>query len=202
MTKDELNAILVDHLKWVRGDGGSRADLMRADLMGADLTGADLTGADLTGAYLTGADLTRAYLTGAYLTRADLTGADLTEAGLSGACLSGACLPHTQVCPEEGAFIGWKKLRDGRVAKLAIGANCERVSPIVGRKCRCDGAMVLSIVGLDGTEHKDGQSKYAEEFVYRVGEPVLCSDYDPDPLVECSRGIHFFITSREAREYE
>ena len=25
--------------------------------------------------------------------------------------------------------------------------------------------------------------------------------YDPDPTVECSHGIHFFITEQEAKDY-
>ena len=162
ITKDELAAILADHLKWVRNEGGKMADL---------------SGANLIGAYLIGANLSRAYL-------------------------GGANLPHTQVCPEEGAFICWKKLRGGLIAKLVVGANCERVSPIVGRKCRADAAMVVRIEAPDGTDRNEGTSLYSEAFVYHVGQPVQVADFDPNPLVECSRGIHFFISRREAIEYE
>ena len=42
MTKDELKLILEEHAKWVRGDGGKRADLRGADLRGANLRGANL----------------------------------------------------------------------------------------------------------------------------------------------------------------
>ena len=59
-TKDELAAIIEAHAKWLRSDGGSRANLSRADLSGANLSGANLSGADLSGAYLGGA-----YLSGA-----------------------------------------------------------------------------------------------------------------------------------------
>ena len=52
MTKEQIAAVLVDHLKWRQGEGGKGADLR-----GADLRGADLQGADLRGAYLQGADL-------------------------------------------------------------------------------------------------------------------------------------------------
>ena len=70
MTKEEIAAVLADHLKWLRGEGGkranlSRANLSRADLSGANLSGADLTDADLSGANLSGADLTDANLSGA-----------------------------------------------------------------------------------------------------------------------------------------
>jgi uncharacterized protein YjbI with pentapeptide repeats len=99
MTADELAKILEDHAKWLRGDGGSRADLSRAradlsraDLSGADLSGADLSRADLSGAYLSGANLSRAYLSGANLYGAYLSGANLSRANLSRANLSRANL--------------------------------------------------------------------------------------------------------------
>ena len=69
MTKKEIAAVLADHLKWLRGEGGQRAYLR-----GADLRGADLQGADLQGAYLRGADLRGAYLRGA-----DLRGAKINN---------------------------------------------------------------------------------------------------------------------------
>ena len=207
MTRDELNAILADHLKWCRTDAsGRRANLSGADLSGADLRSADLRNANLRSADLSNANLRSADLSGADLRSADLrsanlSGANLRSANLSGADLSGAILPHTQVCPEEGAFIGWKKLRDGLVCKLVIGHDCERVSPIVGRKCRADAALVLRIEAPDGTDRSEGMSTHRDGFMYRTGEPVQCDTYDPNPLVECSGGIHFFISRREAVEY-
>ena len=44
-TKDELAAMLESHAKWLRSDGGIRADLSRADLSDANLIGANLSGA-------------------------------------------------------------------------------------------------------------------------------------------------------------
>jgi hypothetical protein len=75
MTKEEIAAVLADHLKWRQGEGGKRAGLSGADLRGADLRGADLSGAHLGGAYLSGA----------HLRGADLRGADLRGAYLRGA---------------------------------------------------------------------------------------------------------------------
>ena len=98
----DLKKILDEHLLWLNGEGGSRADLSGADLSGANLFGAnlsdaDLRGADLSGANLRGADLSGANLSGADLScanlrGADLRGADLCNANLSGADLSGANL--------------------------------------------------------------------------------------------------------------
>lgn len=43
----DLKKILDEHLLWLNGEGGSRADLSGADLRGADLSGANLSCADL-----------------------------------------------------------------------------------------------------------------------------------------------------------
>lgn len=67
MNTDKLQKILADHGKWLRGEGGKRADLRGADPRGADLRGADLRGADLQGAHLRDTDLRGAYLRGANL---------------------------------------------------------------------------------------------------------------------------------------
>ena len=37
MTKEELKVVLDNHVKWLNGNGGNRADLRGADLSGADL---------------------------------------------------------------------------------------------------------------------------------------------------------------------
>lgn len=57
MKIEELSTVLADHVKWLRGEGGARADLSGANLAGANLSGARLAGANLTCANLTGADL-------------------------------------------------------------------------------------------------------------------------------------------------
>ena len=104
MNQKTLNAILVNHDKWVCDPTtGAKANLAGADLTGANLrganlnranlTGADLTGANLTGADLTGADLTGANLSGANLSGANLRGANLNRADLTGADLDFSCLP-------------------------------------------------------------------------------------------------------------
>ena len=67
MDKKELQEILDKHAKWLRDDGGERADLSGVNLRGANLRVADLSGAYLRGAYLWGANLWGADLRGAYL---------------------------------------------------------------------------------------------------------------------------------------
>ncbi len=141
--------------------------------------------ANLRGANLRGADLC-----GADLCDADLSGANLRGANLRGADLSGANLTHFQICPEEGSFIAWKKLLDGVVCKLEIPAEAKRTSSLVGRKCRAEFARVLEGEGI---------SYYGG--TYTVGEIVRPDSYDDDIRIECSHGIHFFITRKEAEEY-
>jgi len=47
MTDEQIAAVLADHLKWLRGEGGKRARLDGARLDGARLVGARLDGARL-----------------------------------------------------------------------------------------------------------------------------------------------------------
>ncbi|TYV64024.1 pentapeptide repeat-containing protein [Listeria monocytogenes] len=87
MNQEELDIILENHGKWLRNEGGERADLSNADLKNtnlrfanlrlADLRGADLSYANLRGANLRFADLSYANLRGANLRFADLSYANL-----------------------------------------------------------------------------------------------------------------------------
>jgi hypothetical protein len=103
MTKDEIQAVLDLHGKWLRDEEGGQcanlhlADLSDANLSDADLSDANLRGASLYGADLRGANLSDANLRGvnlclANLSRASLRGADLCLASLSRASLRGADL--------------------------------------------------------------------------------------------------------------
>ncbi|HHQ0781165.1 TPA: pentapeptide repeat-containing protein [Listeria monocytogenes] len=58
MKQEELDIILEKHEKWLRDEGGERADLRHANLTNAVLTGADLRHANLTNANLSDANLT------------------------------------------------------------------------------------------------------------------------------------------------
>jgi hypothetical protein len=168
------------------------ADLYGANLTGANLRGANLYGADLYGADLTGANLRGANLRGANLYGADLYGANLYGADLRGADLTGAKLPNFAICPEEGSFIGWKKVSGGAILKLLIPAEAKRTSSLVGRKCRAEFVQVL-----DG----EGVSSYDGKTYYNVGATIYPDKYDDNIRVECTSGIHFFITRKEAEEY-
>jgi hypothetical protein len=180
------------------------ADLRYADLRSADLRYADLSSADLSSADLRSAVLRSAGLRSADLSSADLRSAVLSSADLRYADLSSAVLPDFQIVPEEGSYIAWKKLKDDKICKLLVHEKAKRTSSLVGRKCRCSKAMVLSIESMYGkTEHKDGFSQFCDDFIYNVGKyvSVKVEDFNSDVRIECASGIHHFITRKEAEEF-
>jgi hypothetical protein len=175
----------------LKGANLKEANLEWANLYGANLYGANLKGANLYGANLKGANLYGANLEWANLKGANLYGANLYGANLYGANLKGANLPHFQICPEEGDFIAWKKVKGG-VLKLLVPAEAKRTPSLVGRKCRAEFVKVLEGSGVSTHDNKT---------VYEVGMTVYPDKYDEDIRVECTSGIHFFMTRKEAEEY-
>lgn len=132
------------------------------------------------------------------LRHANLYCADLSGADLYCADLRDANLPHFQICPTDGSFIAWKAVVGGVVLKLTIPEDAQRTSSLVGRKCRASHVTVLESSDKEGTAW---MSKHDPNCIYRVGETVMADSFDDDIRVECSNGIHFFMTEREAREW-
>jgi uncharacterized protein YjbI with pentapeptide repeats len=96
--RQQVNELLLETSKLVRGTQPKKKDRRGADLFGAKLRGADLRAANLRGAYLIAADLREADLR-----QADLIGADLRDADLRGADLTGALfLTQSQVNAARG----------------------------------------------------------------------------------------------------
>jgi hypothetical protein len=90
---------------------------------------------------------------------ADLSGADLRGAYLSGAKNAEHTIAATRILPD-GDLIGWKKCRDGVLVKLRIPEAAKR-SHAFGRKCRCEYADVLEVIGADiGIAQHDGKTEY------------------------------------------
>jgi hypothetical protein len=125
MTNKQIAAVLADHARWLRGEGGNRARLDGAWLVGARLDGARLDGARLDGASLDGARLDGAWLVGASLDGASLVGARLDSARLDGARLNRASLDGARLV---GASLDGAKINNN---KTAIG--------ILRRATRSDG---------------------------------------------------------------
>lgn len=199
------------------------ANLSGANLSGCDLRWADLWDADLSGCDLTGADLTGVSMARANLSGAKLTGVDFTAAGLDDVKLDGATLPDPKVrLPPVGTdFKAYKKVKvcsaygsaygdhwPVAILELLIPTTADRVSSLVGKKCRASSAIVLSatdpdrkpILGLS-QGHNLLVSFHDPNFRYTVGEKTKDTGFDGDIRVECTRGIHFFATREEAVAY-
>lgn len=178
----------------------SYAKLNCADLKCANLCSANLSNVDLRNADLSHIDLRDADLSGADLRFANLKSADLRDANLNEVSYNHQTSFFVMQCPEEGAFIGYKKANN-KIVKLLITEDSKRSSATT-RKCRCSKAKVLSITDLENTkEFSETTSDFNNNFIYKVGEIVKVKDFDDDRWNECSSGIHFFITRDEAIIY-
>ncbi len=193
MNAKQLNKILKDHKLWLSDNTkGNKANLFGADLFRADLSGANLSGANLSRAYLFGADLSGA----------NLSGADLSGACLSRADLSDIDLSKFQIVPQKGSFHAFKKLKEDLIAEIKIPSKAKRLGGLIGRKCRAEFVKVINIIDPNGKKVKEGLDTYAGETKYIVGKIVRPDKYNDDVRIECSNGIHFFITKEEAINYE
>ncbi len=92
-------------------------------------------------------------------------------------------------------MIGWKKCRDNIIVKLKIPEGAKR-SHAFGRKCRCEYAKVLEVIGAEV-----GISIHDYKTEYKKGTTVKCDKFDENWKEECAGGIHFFITRVEAENY-
>ena len=159
----------------------------------------DLSGSDLSGCDLRDCDLRKCDLSGSDLRNCDLSGSDLSGSVLSGVKYNGVTAFFALQCPEEGEFVAWKKVK-GCIVKLLIPADAQRSSATT-RKCRASKAHVLAIYDEDGNEIESVVSDRYVPTTYKVGEDVLPDGWNDNRWNECSHGIHFFITRREAELY-
>lgn len=123
-------------------------------------------------------------------------GANLEGANLAGAENAEYARAKGRITPEEGAFVGWKKLSGNVIAKLIIPHDAERVNCFGSRKCRASKAYVESMFGAN-----EAYDTHTGKLLYKVGEWVEPDSFDPSITTECSHGIHFFLTRIEAERY-
>ena len=151
-------------------------------------------------------NLRKASMRRANLKDADITGAKLYAAVLEGANLKNIIFDEKTeyfrlYCPEEGAFIAYKKALNNRIIKLLIPGDAKRVSS-TQNCCRCDKAKVLEIKNFDGTIFYDeAWSTVAEDFCYKLGEWVYAGNFNEDRWYDSTGGIHFWMTEEEAKKY-
>lgn len=172
----------------------------------SNLENALFDGTSLHGSNLKNANLKKAAFRSCDLGECNICGADLFAAVLENANLEGIISDENtkwfrMYCPEEGAFLGYKKCMYGRLVQLLIPADAKRTSATMNC-CRCDKAKVLTIKSFDYKENYDeAWSMVDEDFVYRVGEWVVAENFNPDRWYDSTGGIHFWMTREEAFAY-
>lgn len=130
---------------------------------------------------------------------ADLSGADLSDADLRGADLRDAILlPDFQI-PQEGSLVVWKAVAGG-IAKIEVPAEAKRTACLINRKCRAEFVRTLEII-IEGERVDTAPGLHDASVVYRVGEITRPDSYDDNHAVDCTHGIHFFLTKEEAMRW-
>lgn len=112
-------------------------------------------------------------------------------------------------------MIGYKKVAIFKglrnleaVATLDIPDDSKKCNPKASNKWRCSKAKVIKIELLDETETANSAwscictMQGIRGVNYVVGKIVRpLNGYDDDNTIECSRGIHFFLSKQEAIDY-
>lgn len=187
MKKEELDRIIANHVKWLRGDGGKRADLREANLAGVNLEVTNLVKSDLREANLSGANLRSADLSGACLCRVNLRKADLNFAYLHGADLRRADIHETNL---EGARLEGANLPTG-VYQIVGAGSCNRCTTY-------DSINDRVICGC----WSDGEGNHLNSFVKRIEEIYGAEGEEPNLefYQEYMAAIAFFKAIKELRE--
>lgn len=178
---------------------------------GANMSYSNIQNALFTDCTFRKTDLRYANMKSAAMRYNDLTGANIEGANLLCAVLEHAkldgiiCNDETRYfkmhCPEQGAFLGYKKCFNNRLVQLLIPADAKRTSATM-TSCRCSKAKVLTIKSFDYQEEFDeAWSLVDENFVYRKGQWVEVLDFDEDRWNDSTTGIHFWMTRAEALAY-
>lgn len=124
------------------------------------------------------------------------------------------CIGLNTLLPEEGSFIAYKAVmvidrssnRRNKmkvlIAKLLIPADAKRYNA-TGLKCRASKAMVLGFYDIDKKEvrNRKAMSAHNLNFLYEKGKMIEPEAFDENRLLECSNGIHFFMSFDQAVDY-
>ena len=182
------------------------ANLSNVNFCSSQLVNVLLDDCNLQSTNLKNTNLERASLRRANLTYADIRGAKLYAAVLENAILDNIIFDDKTEnfrihCPEQGAFIAYKKGLNNLIIKLLIPSDAKRVSSTMNC-CRCDKAKVLEIKNFEGPKFFDeAWSTVAENFCYKLGEWVYAENFNEDRWYDSTGGIHFWMTEEEAKAY-
>ena len=181
-------------------------NLSNTNFYASELVNVLLDDCNLQRTNLKNTNLERASLRRANLTYADIRGAKLYAAVLENAILDNIIFDDKTEnfrihCPEQGAFIAYKKGLNNLIIKLLVPSDARRVSSTMNC-CRCDKAKVLEIKNFEGTKFFDeAWSTVAENFCYKLGEWVYAENFNEDRWYDSTGGIHFWMTEEEAKAY-
>lgn len=194
----------------------SNMDFTLSSFQNTVLDHADFSGSNVENALFDGCSMQGADFQGARMVTASFRYCDMRECNIEGADLFGAVLEFANLegiisnedtkwfrlhCPEEGAFLGYKKCVNDRMVQLLIPADAKRTSATL-RSCRCSKAKVLTIKSFDFTQNFDeAWSLVDENFVYKKGEWVEVKDFNENRWQDSTTGIHFWMTRAEAEAY-
>lgn len=208
ITQNELNNLISQHEDWLRnGEIGRRPsfsdlnlsglELKRANLYHSDFKRSNLTGCNFRYSNLSKADFSSANLSKANLKETNLFHANLYKSALNGVKVNEYTMFYFQLCPEEGEFIGYKKVCTAgakpAIAKLLIPESARRNSATTYR-CRSDKAKVLEITVENNQKIDCARSRRNPNFSYKVGELLEVSEFDEDRWHETASGIHFYLS--------
>lgn len=133
---------------------------------------------------------------------------DLRESSVSDCALGNANEARLTIMPE-GNIFGYKKVVDPKdpdrivVARLMIPEDARRSNGL-GRKCRAEKALVMEFMDGEGKEIHDLEealSMLDSRFRYQVFRMAVPDGFEENRWRECGKGIHFFLTFEEARDY-
>ena len=180
-------------------------NLYGANLSGTDLEDANLYNANLFGSYLEGVNLRNTRLEGANLRTVDLSDIDLGNVKLDSANLQHTEIPDQYKIKGEMLtqdIIGYKKCING-INDIIVTLKIPRgaiVFSINNAKCRTNKVIVLDIEDMDGNKVDRAFSIY-NCMSYYVGDEITDYTFNCQYNIECSNGIHFFRTKKEAENY-
>ena len=104
-----------------------------------------------------------------------------------------------QVFKVKKDIVVFKKLKNDLICELLLKKG-QVFQSENHSKCRTNKAVVLKIYDRETKEeHQTGFSRYDKAFEYKVGKEIN-SKYDKR-IMECSKGIHFYLTRDEAEKY-
>lgn len=177
-----------------------------------DFLGAVISSCQFKDCGINRSNFSSSYIGSTEINDCDFTGCDFSETtfwNMYSDCQD--MMPFVPLkCPETGSFIGYKKALvdmnlDGEytwvIVKLRITEDAKRTSGF-SRKCRCSKAEVLEITKPNGAPvDRPAFSLYNHDFTYKVGDIITEETFCEYRYRECAKGIHFFITRKEAENY-